>query len=129
MKSLVSLVVLAATASAAVIEKRQFIAGLFSSKVEKPGTVIDIKPRVRQDAKRQLIRFGPFTLPAAKNVTQRGQPSNPLETLNKPMDPNGAVLAFQIKEGVCTDCTILAGKADVVFEGMFGGILCIQNTC
>jgi hypothetical protein len=121
MKGLFPLAFFIAVASSAVIEKRQFLAGMFTNKVEKPTKIINTTPRVRQDAKRQLIRFGPFTLPAAKNDTQHEQKGGLLEQMNKPMDPNGAVIAFQIKEGVCKDCTILAGKADIVFEGIFIG--------
>jgi len=32
----------------------------------KPSTMIDVEPITRKTAKRQLIRFGPFNLPAAQ---------------------------------------------------------------
>jgi hypothetical protein len=34
--------------------------------VIKPVKIIDVEPLIRPGAKRQLVRFGPFTLPAAK---------------------------------------------------------------
>jgi len=36
--------------------------------------------------------------------------------LGKPMDPNGFLISNMIDQGICTDCTVLAGKADITFE-------------
>lgn len=32
------------------------------------------------------------------------------------MDPNGFLISKMITEGVCTDCTVLAGKIDITYE-------------
>ena len=55
-----------------VHEKRQF-GGLFGTgKGSKVKDITDVKPRIRPDAKRQLIRYGPFTIPAMTNVRNSG---------------------------------------------------------
>lgn len=42
---------------------------------------------------------------------------------NKPMDPNGMGLVKRLSTGFCKDCTVLAGKVDVVFaNGTKAGI-------
>lgn len=33
-----------------------------------------------------------------------------------PMDPNGFIVSKMIREGICSDCTVLAGKAEITFE-------------
>ncbi len=43
------------------------------------------------------------------------------------MDPDGQIIALTIKDGICQDCTVLAGKANIVFEngtraGVHGGV-------
>jgi hypothetical protein len=59
---------LAGQAVSLVHEKRQF-GGLFgAAKGAKVKDIKDVKPRIRPDAKRQLIRYGPFTIPAMSNV-------------------------------------------------------------
>jgi hypothetical protein len=59
-------------ASGAVIERRQAGGGLGSiitqlkgSKMS-PAKIIDVPPRVRQDAIRQQVRYGPFNIPSQK---------------------------------------------------------------
>jgi hypothetical protein len=38
------------------------------------------------------------------------------------MDPNGLPFSRSIAEGICKDCTVLAGKMDAVFpHGIRGG--------
>jgi hypothetical protein len=58
-------------ASGAVIERRQ--AGGLGSLITQlkgsnmsPHSTIDISPRVKQNAKRQQVRYGPFVLPPQK---------------------------------------------------------------
>jgi hypothetical protein len=52
-----------------VIERRQ-LKGLLSGKPETPVKIENIPPRILPNAKRQLIRYGPFILPAvSKNVS------------------------------------------------------------
>ena len=63
MRLFIPLFALASLVSSAVVEKRQLL-GLYGGPVTKPDRIEDIAPRVRPDAKRQKIRFGPFTLPA-----------------------------------------------------------------
>jgi hypothetical protein len=62
----------ASLATGAVIERRQagaslgnVIAQLKGSKMS-PHKIVDIPPRVRQNAKRQQVRYGPFILPPQK---------------------------------------------------------------
>jgi hypothetical protein len=63
---------LAGQAVSLVHEKRQF-GGLFgTAKGTKVKDITDVKPRIRPDAKRQLIRYGPFTIPAVSNVRKPG---------------------------------------------------------
>jgi hypothetical protein len=43
------------------------------------------------------------------------------------MDPDGRIIALTIKDGICQDCTVLAGKSNIVFEngtraGVHGGV-------
>lgn len=111
-------------AAAAVLQPRQF----GSMKVEKPAKIVSVKPRYRETAKRDQIRFGPLTLPAAKVSAPKeaghshgasgAKPFNPLSILSGgfAMDPDGFAFGRQLEGGFCTDCTILAGKVDVVFE-------------
>ena len=102
--------------SGAVIERRQ-LAGLYGGTVTAPSKVIDVTPRVRPDAKRQKLLFGPFEMPAINPNSPAGHSHGTvLDQLNKPMDPNGFILSLTVKEGVCGDCTVLAGKSDITFE-------------
>lgn len=32
------------------------------------------------------------------------------------MDPNGFIVSLTVREGLCTNCTVLAGKADITFD-------------
>lgn len=32
------------------------------------------------------------------------------------MDPDGFLVSKMIREGICSDCTVLAGKAEITFE-------------
>jgi hypothetical protein len=32
------------------------------------------------------------------------------------MDPDGQIISLTIKDGICQDCTVLAGKSNIVFE-------------
>jgi hypothetical protein len=65
--------VLAGQAVAMVHEKRQF-GGMFGAASQvKVKDIKDVKPRIRPDAKRQLIRYGPFTIPAVSNVRNQSQ--------------------------------------------------------
>jgi hypothetical protein len=68
--SLVVGLLLAGQAVSFIHEKRQF-PGLFAGADAKGGKmkdIRDVKPRIRPDAKRQLIRYGPFTIPAVSKV-------------------------------------------------------------
>ena len=64
MKFLVILVAFAVTVTGSVIDKRQ-LAGLFGGAPAKPNKVIELQPRLRNSAKRSLIRWGPFELPGS----------------------------------------------------------------
>jgi hypothetical protein len=33
-----------------------------------------------------------------------------------PMDPDGFLVSKMIRDGICSDCTVLSGKADLTFE-------------
>jgi hypothetical protein len=118
MKSLLHLSLLALSfplsTSSALLPKRQ-LAGLYGGALTAPSKIEDVTPRVRPDAKRQKIRFGPFTMPGVKDKSAEGH-GGFLEQLNKPMDPNGFIVSMTVKEGFCSDCTVLAGKADITFE-------------
>jgi hypothetical protein len=133
-----------ATASP-LLEKRQstnaladLVAKLPPSSIISPFKVEVVKPQLRTTANRKLIRYGPFKLPANTGAPKPvgGEMSghshgdsgamgaspktiNPLEILTgqKPMDPNGFSQMRVLKDGVmCSNCTVLAGKMDIVFE-------------
>jgi hypothetical protein len=63
---------LVAMISGAAIEKRQGVASLgdifsqLKGSSMSPAKIIDIAPVTRQNAKRQQVRYGPFTVPAQK---------------------------------------------------------------
>jgi hypothetical protein len=111
-------------AISAVLQPRQF----GNLKIEKVAKIVHAKPRYRETAQRDQIRFGPLTLPAAKvskpmgpghpEHSHGGGAINPLSILSGgfAMDPDGFAFGRQLEGGFCTDCTILAGKVDVVFE-------------
>jgi hypothetical protein len=70
MKSIYGILLLSgvvASAAASAIERRQ-LTGLFGSPVKEPVSIKNLKPEVRPNAKRQVARYGPFDLPALKNV-------------------------------------------------------------
>lgn len=87
---------------------------------------------MRKDAKRQIVRYGLFTLPPAKNTSISGAHAGHaapeskgkgtlLDILGgamaqKPMDPNGVALVKRSKPVFCKYCTVLAGEVRVVFE-------------
>ncbi|KAF2429085.1 hypothetical protein EJ08DRAFT_680230 [Tothia fuscella] len=128
-----------------LLEKRQstnaladLVAKLPPSSIIAPFKVEEVKPQLRTTATRKIIRYGPFKLPAntgspkpAKGEMsghshgESGSPGaspkviNPLDILTgqKPMDPNGFSQMRVLKDGVmCSNCTVLAGKMDIVFE-------------
>lgn len=55
---------LATLASSLALEKRQGLSGVAKMIPAIDPLIIQAKPLLRPDAKRQLLRFGPFTLPA-----------------------------------------------------------------
>jgi hypothetical protein len=57
------LALLCASAAASAIQRRQ-LTGLFDGPEAKPERIVKAAPRVRPDAIRQQIRYGPFQLPA-----------------------------------------------------------------
>ncbi|KAF2674468.1 hypothetical protein BT63DRAFT_474211 [Microthyrium microscopicum] len=67
-----------------------------------------LKPQVRQGAKRHIAKFGPYTL------TGKGQPK-PKKLINS-LDPNGQAFIELTSDGMCSNCTILAGKPGLLFE-------------
>jgi hypothetical protein len=62
-----TLALLVATASGAVVDRRQLV-GLFGGPLTYPNKIVNLPPQVRSDAKHQKIRFGPFTLSAVKEL-------------------------------------------------------------
>jgi len=127
---------------ASPLEKRQSaLADLVNtfppSYIINPSSKEEVKPRLRSTATRQLIRYGPFKLPANKGsetkpaeghgghggmgAAEKGEAPkfNPLDILTgqKPMDPNGfSTMRILSNDSFCQDCTVLAGKLDVIFE-------------
>jgi hypothetical protein len=99
-----------------------------------PSHAEETKSQLRKTATRKLVRYGPFKVPAstgeAKKPTEghahggtgtpaMGAGAFPLEifTGQKPMDPNGFSTMRILADGaMCTNCTVLTGKMDVVFE-------------
>jgi hypothetical protein len=105
-----------------------------------------VKPQLRATATRKKIRYGPIKLPANKigaskpevggghshggatsemdgksgiGGAPKGLPFNPLDVLTgqRAMDPNGFSQMRVLSDGaMCTNCTVLAGKMDVIFE-------------
>jgi hypothetical protein len=68
-EALLTALLLEKSTSSLVIERRQ-LKGLLSGKPETPVKIENIPPRIRPNAKRQLIRYGPFILPAvSENVS------------------------------------------------------------
>jgi hypothetical protein len=132
-------------AASPLLEKRQtlsplaaFVEKLPPSYIISPYKVEEVKPQLRTTATRKLVRYGPFKLPANTGASKPAggemaghshgasgatgaspKVTNPLEILTgqKPMDPNGFSQMRVLKDGVmCSNCTVLAGKMDVVFE-------------
>jgi hypothetical protein len=128
-----------------LLEKRQSSSPLAAivdklppSYIISPFKVENIKPQLRTAATRKLIRYGPFKLPANTGAPKpvggemaghghggtgamgaSPKTINPLDILTgqKPMDPNGFSQMRVLKDGVmCSNCTVLAGKMDIVFE-------------
>jgi hypothetical protein len=64
MKFLATFIAFVVTVAGTAIDKRQ-LAGLFGGALAKPDKITETKPRTRNNAKRSLIRWGPFELPAA----------------------------------------------------------------
>ena len=140
MKSLTTALIGAATAAAAVIESRQsdtnaMLSGLALMAPAIEGVVRSAKSQLRKEATRQVIRYGPFGLLAAKNTSgpaaghaHGGSSESPaaggamgsalggLAGLAKPMDPNGIGVLKRLKTGVCKNCTVLTGEINVLFE-------------
>jgi hypothetical protein len=137
----VSVLLCALLATASPLEKRQSaLADLINtfppSYIINPASKQAVTPRLRTTATRQLIRYGPFKLPANKGSEAKPAAAghgghggmggsakdgkfNPLEILTgqKPMDPNGfSTMRILSNDSFCQDCTVLAGKLDVVFE-------------
>jgi hypothetical protein len=77
MKAVYGILVLSgaiASAAASAIGRRQ-LTGLYGAPVSKALNVKTLKPEVRPNAKRQVARYGPFNLPALKNVILQIFPS------------------------------------------------------
>jgi hypothetical protein len=64
---------LAGQAVSLVHEKRQLGALFGTGQGAKVKDIKDVKPRIRPDAKRQLIRYGPFKIPAVTNARNSGR--------------------------------------------------------
>jgi hypothetical protein len=58
--------------SAASLQKRQSLATIAKAVPGIKPIIIDAPPQIRKDAKRQLLRFGPFTLPPNKVCNTQG---------------------------------------------------------
>lgn len=149
MKSLISMsAFVGSITAAAVLEPRQMnLNSMLGSVIGLlPGTngiVTDAKAQLRPDAKRTIIKYGPFTLTANKEVeapkmdgshshgggggmstatTPPKKESGGLSDLlasfsaaGKPMDPNGVGIVKRLATGMCKNCTVLAGKTTVVY--------------
>jgi hypothetical protein len=135
---------LSLSAVASPLEKRQsalasIINALPPSYIIQPLKTDLVKPQLRSTATRKQIRYGPFKLPANKGGAPKpaeggahghgsggmagapkgGAPGSPFDILTgqKPMDPNGFSQMRVLSDGaLCTNCTVLAGKMDVVFD-------------
>ncbi|KAF2399642.1 hypothetical protein EJ06DRAFT_582901 [Trichodelitschia bisporula] len=120
MPSVLSFLALASAASAAAvpmahIEPRQIaglsgglgaLAGLFGfgkGSAAKPATVSALPPLLIPTAKREIIRWGPYTLPAA-NAKHTGFS----------LDPGGTPISGQLA-GLCSDCYFLSGSTYVTY--------------
>ena len=126
------------SAVASPLEKRQIslasiVNALPPSSIIKPLSVDIVKPQLRTTATRKKVRYGPFKLPANKigaskpaegeghshGAPPKSGPIDPIAVLTaqKPMDPNGFSQMRVLSEGaMCTNCTVLAGNIDVIFE-------------
>jgi hypothetical protein len=68
-EALLTALLLEKSTSSLLLERRQ-LKGLLSGKPETPVNIQNISPRIRPNAKRQLIRYGPFNLPpVSENVS------------------------------------------------------------
>ena len=128
-------------ATASPVERRQsgnllgnLVNSLPPSYIINPSHAEETKSKLRQTATRKLVRYGPFVIPPntgeAKTSTEghahggtgapaMGADAFPLEifTGQKPMDPNGFSTMRILADGaMCKNCTVLAGRMDVVFE-------------
>jgi hypothetical protein len=141
MKStLLAPIFLASVAAGAAIEARQAdftsvlsgIAGLMPS---TKGVVTEAKAKLRPDASRRIIKYGPFTLPGNKESDApkmegghahgsggsmgAAPPAAPKSggsvDPSKPMDPNGVMMVKRLEGGICQECTVLAGRTSVVY--------------
>jgi hypothetical protein len=132
----------AIVATASSLEKRQSkLAELVNtfppSYIINFASTQNVTPRLRNTATRQLIRYGPFKLPANKGGEAKhaagghgghggmdaagrgGAPFDPLAILTgqKPMDPNGfSTMRILSNDSFCSNCTVLAGNINIIFE-------------
>src|ERR1700753_642843 len=130
MKVILSILFHCVAVAAMCLQPRQFDIGTiltgFTSLVPGlDGTIRDSQPQLRANAKRQIVRYGPFVLPRASNSS--GAMSNHGDRKSSPgqnfggssladligaatgsttMDPNGYTLLKRLKTGFCKDCTV-----------------------
>jgi hypothetical protein len=115
------------------LQKRQsFLQGMVNSLpasyIIHPFTVENTTPKIRSTATRKIIRYGPFKLPANTGTDTKpkegghehgNSPKSPFDILlgKTSMDPNGfTTMRILSDDTMCKNCTVLAGRMDVVFE-------------
>jgi hypothetical protein len=115
------------------LDKRQLsLAGIInslpSSYILHPLRSDTAKPQVRSTATRKLIRYGPFKLSALQGDKPVGEsgghahgttsPSGILDILlgKTAMDPAGITTMRVLPDSMCSDCTVLSGRIDAVFD-------------
>lgn len=96
----------------------------------KHESIKSLQPQLSQQAKRELIRWGPFDIPGMPGPNVRHLfPCSPrilgLLTYNvqdtrdwdgqMSMDPIGHVISQLLHEGLPKDVTVIAGKSDLVY--------------
>ncbi|TID23380.1 Structural maintenance of chromosomes protein 4 [Venturia nashicola] len=73
-------------------------------------SIRDLQPLLSKQAKRQLIRWGPFDVPGMSGPNDTAEYSATMS-----MDPIGHVISALLHDGLPKDVTIIAGKSDLVY--------------
>jgi hypothetical protein len=71
------------------LQRRQ-LTGLVGGKPAKPERIVKLEPRVRKDATRVQLRFGPYTLPALHRDVRRVRGGQAAWTLMAGREPRRA---------------------------------------